>query len=372
VKGGITMNFCNENDEYISLYIDGLLDDESSMELLKHIEECSECDGKLKDATYFKQLCREYKDMQLPEDFSSSLHRRLLEVGVKGSKSKFGLFVYNKKFIASLSTAAILVISLLAYNLFPQMGTKLSTASVANENAQVESSGLADSYSGKSEDKSKRIAGSADNSASSYNSQSRIQADSITTTGDVTMKFNQALTAENKKSIEPASEKSYNAPSNQQYFLNYAELNLKVTPGGIEIEHLRKSMNELGAIELKPVIINSRVGNPAESPVETLKETIEYVDYYLPLCLYGTLESQAVKYKLELSTKTNIVKNENTDLYNQLSTQKNENIKEIHKAQTNGGNTSVFEAEKTRLTEEMNKIITEKDMVTVRIFFVDR
>jgi len=440
------MNFCKESDKYISLYLDELLDDKSRIEFLKHIEGCSQCTPKLKESSYIAAICREDQGIQLRENFSSSLHERLLEISPKQSKNKFVAFVYNKKFIASLSTAAILAVSLLAYNLLPQMGTSKSPTSMANETVQVKAYSKANGNFGSSEDKSNLKPGGTGNNAltskqansasaeiQANSASAEIQADSAssdstatgtqadikvtTATADVTVTFSKSSPIEktqnnvqakedqdkaetspnsNEASKRKENEATYNImaledPSDtNKYFSNYAELNLKVSDQRIEIEDFRKFMKEAGAIELKPVTINSVGGNPAinteesivENTVESQTETSittevqtrlissQYVDYYLPFNLYGTLKSQATKYKLELSTKTDIIKNDNTDKYNVLNTQISEIDKKITEALNKGEDASTFEADKIKLTEEINKIIAEKEMITVRTFYI--
>lgn len=395
------MNFCKKNDEYISLYIDELLDDKTKIEFLKHMEECSECAKKLKEASYFAQLCREGQDLTLPDGFSSSLHRRLLEVSAGESKSKLRLFVYNKRFIASLSTAAVLVISLLAYNLLPQMGSKKDISGISIKNAQVEASSAEDSYSGSDENKDNINEKSTSESAPTVSSQT----ESLTGAGDVetTVTFGEAAPDTSRKtsdksdlrsaqgsakqsssSQEPIKKKAlkdetalYTMKSedqldtiSQQYFLNYVELNMKVSPGSIEIEDLRKFMNELGAIEQKPVTINSVTENSDDTSTQTTVKTPEFIDYYLPLSLYNTLSDQAIKHKLELNSKTEIITNDITNIYKELNIQIIEVNKKTEEALKKGEDTTNFEAEKIRITEEMNKIIAAGEMITVRVFFI--
>jgi len=404
------MNFCKERDKYISLYLDELLDDKGRIEFLKHIDECSTCAAKLQEATYIADLFREDQDIQLPENFSSSLHGRLLEVSVKESKSKFKGFVYNKKFIASLSTAAILVISLLAYNLTPQMGLSKDSTRMANETAQIEASSAVDSnFIGSEDSRSMPDAGNGDG-ALSNNTTAGTQANSNATTkdDDVTIEPSKPASLEKTKNSSqfendqdktetgPSSDESLkkkeitasyfikpdNQPNDNKYFSIYAELNIKVSPTGIEIEDLRKFMKEFGAIELKPVTINGIVENSAKSTAEVSTENsttsslqtplvkLEYIDFYLPLSIYSTLESQATKYNLKFSTKNDIIKNDITDKYNILNSQKIELDKKIAEALIKGDNTSTFEAERKILTEEMDKIIADNGMITVRTFFI--
>ena len=424
------MDFCKESNMYISLYLDELLDDKSRIEFLNHIEGCSQCSVKLKETSYFADLCREDQDIQLPEDFSSSLHKRLLKISTKDSKIKFGVFGYNKKFITGFSTAAILAISLLAYNLLPQMGLSKDATSMANEKARIETSNdVSDVYSGSSEVKSSRQAGatndgtisntkasasasteaSTEASTAASTAVSTAAADTQVTTRDVdvTIKFNKASSIEEPENnlqariyqdkvetsanSDEASKKKENDTNyynfsevtkvdTNKYFSHYAELNLKVSPERIEIENLRKFMNEMGAIELKPATINGVVEKSVESTLEVPTTTAittspqnplqnsEYIEYYLPLSIYSILESQATKYKIELSQKTDIIDNDITEKYNVLNNQRVEIDKRIEETVKKRENTSTLEAEKLEITQELNKLIAEKEMITVRIF----
>lgn len=372
------MNFCEKSNEYISLYIDELLDDKSSVKFLKHIEECDLCSNKLKEMSYFAQLCREDQDIQLPEDFESSLHRRLLEESPTKSPNKLGLLIHNRRLIASLSTAAILVISLFAYSLMPQISTKKETASIANDMTQVQESVVNGSSAASIQDKSSMAA-----------KDPSVGVNSKVATGDadITVTFSEQVPAANKN-IAPSNQTNQDKPeasssrkkvsndinnettNSQKYFLNYSELNLKVSPGGIEIEDLRKFMIGLGAIERKSDTINTMFTTSVQSTTANSLESQNYTEYFVPLSLYSTLMNQAIINKLQLSTKTDIIKNDITFLYNDLNTQKIGIDKKIEEAITKSEDASSFEAEKIRITEEINKIITENNMVIVRVFYI--
>ena len=154
------MNFCKECDEYISLYIDELLDDETKSDFLEHMNNCRHCSAKFEEALYCSELCKEEQDIPLPENFSEALHIRLQQVSEssnnKNKQEKLVFIVKSKRFIASLSTAAVLVISLLAYNLMPSMVTKNDSIANYSEAAQLESKKAEDTdnsgdFSGNSE-----------------------------------------------------------------------------------------------------------------------------------------------------------------------------------------------------------------------------
>jgi hypothetical protein len=411
LEGGIIMN-CKKCDRYVSLYLDEALDTKRKIEFVKHVEECSQCAAKLKEAISITDLCREDQDIEPPESFSASLHKQLLGINTKDSKSKFEIFMYNKKVIASLSTAAILMVSLLAYNLLPHMGLSKASTSMANDTAQVEASkAVSDDYSSSKVKSSIQAEGATENNSPLNDTTIGSQADSKETTQDakVTITFSEPIINEETKikaqakkfqdkaetSIKDneSSERkvkedatnfiiaSDNKSDTNKYFSNYSELNLKVSTQRIEIDSLRKLMKELGAIELKSVTINGVVGNSVESTVNVLAETSattseqtvlespEYIDYYLSLSLYNTLANEVTKYNLVLSTKTDIIRNDITDKYNVLNTRKSEIDKKIEEANIKGEDTSTFEAEKIELTQKINKIIAENEMITVRFFY---
>ena len=386
------MNYCKQIDKYISLYLDELLDDKVKTEFLKHIYECNQCSSKLNEASYVADVCRENQDIQLPDNFSASLHERLLEAGGDKGENKIWTFVHNKRFIASLSTAAVLIVSLLAYNSFPHRGS-LDTTSMANDALQVETSSADNSEYGSSENKSAIIPkdkanstsqsnsladssssnGTMSNNASSNNTVANSTSQNNTIAGstsskaagtrtesmptapskpvaqnpDVTVTFNKSVSNEEENNNQQASKcqdketasssnkecekkqgidascytlNSKNQTDTNQYFLNYAELNLKVSSADMEIEDLREIMKDFNAIELKPVTINSEVENSTQNStdeskdnstnvVKSSEESPKYVDYYLPLSSYTELENVATKqFNLKLSVKTDIIK----------------------------------------------------------------
>ena len=51
------MNFCEESDSYISLYIDDMLEEKEKEEFLIHIKQCAKCAQKLNEESYFADLC---------------------------------------------------------------------------------------------------------------------------------------------------------------------------------------------------------------------------------------------------------------------------------------------------------------------------
>jgi hypothetical protein len=381
------MNICKESDKYISLYIDDLLDDEDKEAFLKHIEECSDCAGKLKEAEYFNALCRDDQDIPLPDDFSASLHKRLLEEAKEESKLNYKSFFHNKKLIASLSTAAILVISVMAYSFLPKFGSSQDTASIAGI-AESQTAGADSQYAKKSETQNNMSAetGSAKNgvaldtaagtqaekakeaeegekltSGASASREQDTQKSSLRVAKD-----SAAADAGSSENNEMNAKIAYSIASEPGYYSNYAELNLSVSTEGSEIiGDFRNFMKGIGLIEIKPITDSNQNKNSTKTSAQQ-----EYVEYYMSKAQYSTLLNQAEKYNLKLSTKTDIITKDVTELYNNLKKRRSEIIGRIDNALLKSEDTTALEKEEIRINYEMKKIINGQDMVTVRIFFI--
>lgn len=420
------MNFCKECDEYISLYIDGLLEEKIELEFIKHVEQCSECSAKFKVASYLTELCKE-EELPLPENFSASLHNRLQEVSeninTKNNDSKFKLIIQSKKFIASFSTAAVLVISLLAYNLLPNMGTMKSFSQVS-ESAQIKTEQKIENKQAADSDNIVNKNSSSENKeATQYEASSTLsdtkgdQPSAAEVTPEdkrLIITFSEPVQTENTESNEKEnnlkarafqddkgesegsadtdtdeindalmfSKAADNASDTEKHISNYAEIKVEVSPDRTQIEDLKRLMSDIGAYQITAYTNNSVVEKSDNNSADNAKSDIstynsvdttsatEYIDYYLTLSQYSKLESQSVKYNLKFSSKTDIIKKDISQIYNELNKQKIEIDNKISIASENNQDTSAYEAEKARLTEEMSKIINGKDIVIVRIFFV--
>lgn|GEM_PF-2412974 len=148
------MNFCEKSDTYISLYIDEQLEKKEKEEFEEHLKKCTQCAQKLKEESYFVQLCKDDEDIILPEGFSESLHKRLMEISIEENNTtsetvdKKKPFFLNRKLMASLSTAAVIVLSLLAYNLLPKMGSSLEKTSSVYDRATMQTAENEDDRAG--------------------------------------------------------------------------------------------------------------------------------------------------------------------------------------------------------------------------------
>lgn len=397
------MNFCMESDEYISLYIDDLLNEEQKEEFLKHINECSECAQKFKEASFIAQLCRESDDIELPVDFSSSLHKRLVDLDAQETKNRNKLLIFNKKWIAGLSTAAVIVISLLAYNLLPQVGYKSSdTGMAASDRAasqnssqalggsEIENGEQAEAFSDAAQSADANSSSSAAKSAepsiqitskenADVSVKSQFQSDSKSTETvandtQLAMTFNPKQAIEEDKINQRATD-SIDQPVTKiaggneeslftimgtglKYYSNCAELSLNVITQRIEIDVLKKLMSELGAVVI-PFDVKKDAGITNQ----------EFLDYNMPLNQYYELIHRSVnEYDLKLSAKTDIIQTDITKEYNELNTQKADIVRKISEAKTKGEDTSVLESTQKELSEKINNILMKNSMISVRIF----
>lgn len=406
------MNFCKESDEYISLYIDELLDEEIEKKFLKHIEECSQCAEKLEEAAFIAKLCSEQQEIPLPEDFSSSLHTRLLQISDKPDKKKSVFSLYNKKLIASLSTAAVLVISLLAYNLLPQTWSHNKTASSADSNAQIQASSAPESgISAYNEDMADSNKNSGADSIEQSDQSGEIYPEEQPSENEIKKQGTKEEIPEIKKEKKSVSRDIQEKPENRiygkidgnnqeteknnklamvpeiaqpvtEYYSNYAEINLKVSVKGTEIQILKSLMTDIGATQPDQAIYYSAAlvpetgGNDKEGTSDTgdnkadsFAADLNYIDYYLTLTSYKSLKDTAANYGLEITAKSDTIKKDITSEYNYLLNQKNEISERISEAVKAGEDVSALQSESNWLTQEIDKLISEKKMVTVRVFF---
>ena len=418
------MNFCDESDFYISLYIDEQLDINDREEFLKHVDKCPQCAQKLKEESYIANLCKNQDPIELPKDFSESLHSRLIEVSQKEKNNKRLLFM-NKKVMTAISAAAVVVISLLAYNFIPDMGSMMDRAAytestaaqaytAASDNMKDNKNGGVEAETGAgnvnraevkadvsnnvgSADDVKSLAGKAPEEAAASKHKSITDKENVIQNDanpqvKIKVTFSEALKSDgidNRKvkgesnespevAIDSDSSNKLNSDQIMAFSLaeqdngdsekvisNYVEMSLMVSSAQNDMESLNALMNQKGATIEESGFVNGLT--------ENADGTVAYIDYSMPLSVYSSLQSEALlKYKLELKAKTDIIKKDITEEYNNLQIQINGIDTKINEALKNGQETAVLEAEKSTLVEKTNKLLAKRDMITVRIFFVKR
>ncbi|HEX2924867.1 MAG TPA: zf-HC2 domain-containing protein [Ruminiclostridium sp.] len=380
------MDFCNESDYYISLYIDGMLDPETKTEFEKHICNCNECAMRLKEVSELTKLCRESDETELPQNFSASLHDRLMKVSEKEKESKGRLIKFNKKLIAGLSTAAVLVVSLLAYSLIPDTNQSGHSATISYDTEVRDS--VSDSTERQSTaQKENAVTDNAVKSTSQDTARTAIKPSESKTNKSTDTKLSKPKASVKKYDVKSrAKSGSGNVASSSrktkdesekaavysmkmaelpQYFSNTAELNLKITGDNGEktgAETLKALMQEVGAREV--VSDSETMGVMAQN---------DFVEYTLSLDSFDKIVKEAAeKYGLELSIKLPVTKKDVTVEYNELSAQRDQLDQKIDDAEKKGDDTSALKEERNNLSQEMDEIVNNSDMITVRIFFVDK
>lgn len=426
------MDYCKEFDEYVTLYIDELLDDATKSAFLNHIAHCSKCSVRFSDAMYCAELCRGEQDIQLPENFAESLHTRLQEVkevSENGNKNNSidnniaheqGKLVYllkSKRLIASLSTAAVLVISLLAINLLPNINMSDHSKSLADysDNTRIENK----EDGNISETHSNSISSGVDKSVHNEESEKPSSSDNLNSkakasTGVIAVEGNDKKVANTQPSVSNKNEQnprsraiqgteeaiatsmnpdtdqkdtvslysfanSKEFDSDNKFVSNYVEIKMKVSDEQKDISNLDLLMNEIGATELHTPY-NSLVGNNAGNTVastgkanqdaQSKTTVLKYKDYYLTLNQNKKLDSSAEKFNLEFSSKTDIIKKDVSSIYNEIKNQKTEIDNIITNAAQNNQDTSNYDVDKAILTKEMDTIANEKEIVIVRVLLV--
>lgn len=427
------MIFCDNSDLYISLYIDDQLEQDEKEKFLKHLGECPQCARKLEEESYFIKLINDEEALALPDDFSASLHSKLIEVNKKVNNNRSKFLIINKKVMATLSTAAIVVISVLAFKLLPASWSGMDKTSFSKSEVSQGAADTADKNEKPSNKKSAQdsesstpratkeegggIAADTDSSAADqaiwneaasrdevkygtkssadksqiikdYKVKASVKADKAnkadkTDKTDKSKKTGKIYPEENSDNSAVArnnGNRAAGADSESQqkvafaiagsvddkkmfYYKNYAEYDLTVSAMGTDMEKLDKFMLEQGAEEQGAGLMRGFTANR--------EETVAYRDYNMPLSAYGSLKSEALlKYELQLIAKTDIIKTDITQEYNDLEKQKSNIEKKIDKALAKGQDTTDLEAEKASLLEQISKLSAEGDMISIRIFFV--
>ncbi len=373
------MDFCKESDYYVSLYIDDMLEEAIKTDFEKHINECSKCSHKVKEALALAELCRESGDIILPQNFSSSLHNRLVEVAEDQKVNKGKLFIYNKKLIAGLSTAAVLVICLVAYNLLPhtdlnRQAAGISTGITASNSAEASTGDSAIStqesvqnFSTK-ESNNNESQPSADNGRSTVKDYPKKRVTEEKGENKAVLKSSQS-TKKTDGELKDKTESVYKTKIAEdtvsvQYFSNTAEvtLNSETQDKENEDEALKGLMSELGGKEL--TVDDDTVFIMAQN---------NYVDYVIPLDSFTKIEQLANdKYNLDISIKLPVTKENITEQYNELQKQRDELTQKIDNMEIEGENTLTLEKERNDLSQKMDEIVKNSGMITVRIFFADK
>ena len=104
------MKKCSEIKELISLYIDDELEPDERREFEEHTDSCEECRNELDELMRIVGLCRTAKEEELPADFRTELHQKLLEVQKQSKEAVKPMFYHTKYFKLFSSVAAVFLL----------------------------------------------------------------------------------------------------------------------------------------------------------------------------------------------------------------------------------------------------------------------
>ncbi|MCX7748554.1 MAG: anti-sigma factor [Clostridia bacterium] len=74
------MKSCSEINELISLYIDGLLENDLKSDFEEHLKTCEHCKEELEETLKIIEICGSMEEEELPHNFKEDLHARLVEL----------------------------------------------------------------------------------------------------------------------------------------------------------------------------------------------------------------------------------------------------------------------------------------------------
>lgn len=90
---------CDEVRALLSEYEDGLLDNETKMNIQKHLQVCPDCEKEEKEFRKILKELNDIEDVKIPEIFEKRLHRALCEEGmqIRNANSEAAVYDIKKK-----------------------------------------------------------------------------------------------------------------------------------------------------------------------------------------------------------------------------------------------------------------------------------
>ena len=107
------MSSCMNVRDNICAYIDNELNVEEKLSFEEHIESCSECRKELREMTRIIGLCTSIPQQELPVEFKTELHEKLLAVADRQTKNNISIwkkkgFIFTRT-IASIAAGVLLI-----------------------------------------------------------------------------------------------------------------------------------------------------------------------------------------------------------------------------------------------------------------------
>ncbi len=127
---------CNKIDFYASMYIDNMLSEIEVKQFENHLLSCEECKSRYNELKNIVETCDEIDEIPLPLDFEQMLHNKLLAISPQKKNVILAFMLQYKRMLATVGTAAIILVTLLAYNLIPYYSASRNDSSAA-QNVEV-------------------------------------------------------------------------------------------------------------------------------------------------------------------------------------------------------------------------------------------
>ena len=122
---------CNEIEFYASMYIDNMLSELEVKQFEQHLLSCEKCKARYYELKNIVETCDEIDEIPLPQNFEQMLHNKLLAIQPQKKNGILAFMLQYKRMIATVGTAAVIVVTLLAYNLIPHYSASRSDSSAA-------------------------------------------------------------------------------------------------------------------------------------------------------------------------------------------------------------------------------------------------
>ena len=140
---------CNEIDFYASMYIDNMLSEQEVKQFEQHLLSCEKCKARYNELKNIIETCDEIDEIPLPQNFEQMLHNKLLAIQPQKKSGILAFMLQYKRMLATVGTAAVVLVTLLAYNLIPHYSTSRNDSSAAqNVEAAADSTAAVGQYSG--------------------------------------------------------------------------------------------------------------------------------------------------------------------------------------------------------------------------------
>lgn len=105
---------CKDTRQFITLYIDGMLDEVNAKKVEKHLKECPECYTRFKEIKQVVTLVGELEEVDIPDGFSERLRMRLETQQVQNTtiRERIGNYPHWVKWVGMVAAVLVIVLSM--------------------------------------------------------------------------------------------------------------------------------------------------------------------------------------------------------------------------------------------------------------------